>query len=115
MPAIYPRIKQYMKKPDDDDRLARLSNKLSYLSQTQFGIKEECQDASLSPYSAAISALNTCSLYLTPSGKISQIVKAAKLVFEILNEVATREHSCPPGAGKVDIFIAVLNRLEEVR
>lgn len=100
IPAIYPCIKHYIQKPEDDAKLTRLSNKLSHLSQTQFGIKEECQDCNHVPYSAAISALKTTALYTTPNGKIQQIVKAAKLVFEVLNEIAARENSCPPGAGE---------------
>ncbi|KAK3750980.1 hypothetical protein QZH41_009136 [Actinostola sp. cb2023] len=109
MPAIYTCVQRHIIKADDDAKLARRSNNLSFLSQSQFGIKDECKDSSLAPYFAAISALKTCSLSLTPSRKIFQIVKAAKLVFEILNEIAVRDHRCPPGADEfMDVWVYVV-------
>ena len=101
MPVIYSRVQQYNRRPDDDAKLAHLSKNLSSQSQAQFGIKKECQDTGLAPYFAAISALKSSCLCLTPTRKIFQIVRAAKLVFENLNEIAIRDHRCLPGAGKL--------------
>jgi hypothetical protein len=48
---------------------------------------------------------------LTPSRKIFQIVRAAKLVFENLNEIAARDHRCPPGAGEMSNSILTIKQL----
>lgn len=100
MPEIYSRVQEHVSRPEDDAKLARFGKNLAFLSQSQYGIKPECQDISLSPYYAAISALKASSMCLIPTRKIFQIIRAAKLVFENLNEIAAQDNRCPPGAGK---------------
>ncbi|XP_031568826.1 uncharacterized protein LOC116303436 isoform X2 [Actinia tenebrosa] len=109
MPEIYSRVQEHVSRPEDDAKLARFGKNLAFLSQSQFGIKPECQDISLSPYYAAISALKASSMCLIPTRKIFQIVRAAKLVFENLNEIAAQDNRSPPGADEfMDVWVYVV-------
>lgn len=107
IPQIYSRVQEHVSRPEDDAKLARFGKNLAFLSQSQYGIKPECQDISLSPYYAAISALKASSMCLLPTRKIFQIVRAAKLVFENLNETAAQDSRSPPGAGEVGTLLDV--------
>ena len=103
MPAIHSLVLQHISKTDEDAKITQLCTSLSHVTQEQFGIQPSYQDPSMAPYYSAIAKFKSISTTLTPTRKIYNIVQAAKLVFEKLNELLERENHHPPGAGQVTI------------
>ncbi|EDO32657.1 predicted protein [Nematostella vectensis] len=109
IPVIYNRIRLYTSKPEDDSKIQKLSSDHSQITQTDIGIKPCYQDVGLAPFYPAIAALKSMSLSMTPTRKIYNVVKAAKLVFEKLNELAARDSRQQPGADEfMDVWVYVV-------